>query len=702
MTTQTNVSNQKFGEILNINNNTKYSISPNSVKLLPVISNDNNYVKLYTETNMSINKGDYVFIMFDDNGYSGTGQTILDNYYEYSGNTNWIYLKSSQGYEVLNTNESNNEITIKRYYNSNLDNIQLNNHYLCKIYINKINFYGGWVDGVCFRSVDLNSQTDTYIDIDIKQCIILSGGTNSSVLLGNVYNAYYIDIKDKYDTQYTSVNSQLSSLTKKSPISINPYKYKKYDYNIKTENPVTSYYTKNNNLYGYTYISYTKFFCSIINNGYYSNCTFSGGTIYNGNFINCDFKGLTVEYGNFINCNIDNKSIWKYGIWYGSGLTTNFGPNIWYNGIWNEGVFNGKTWVTGIFNNGIFEYSTWLGGIFNGNSSIFKDPDDPDFSFSNWSGGTFNGGKFFNSNWLGGCFNGENFLESSIWSDGTFNNGTFDNSMWSGGTFNNGIFKDSIWSGGTFNNGTFENSTWYNGIFNNGIFNTGVNNTNVFLSSGITQQWKNGTFNSGNFVNSFWLNGIFNGGNFTNSMWSGGTFNYGNFNNSVWLYGIWKNGIVNDSTFHAVNWYNGTFNNGTMGIKMKISSSILYDPPQINWSGGTFNNGIFGNSDNISTDVNPEPESSYTLTPSIINWYNGDFYGGKFYNNRYGLTTNIPSSGAFFNGVFHEGYFYGVYLGGQWINGYFGGYNWTNQIITLSIKKNYQISNKTAINTYNL
>ena len=701
MTTQTNPTNQKFGEILNINNNTKYSISPNSVKLLPVISNDNNYVKLYTETNMSINKGDFVFIMYDDNG-GGTGKTILDNYYEYSGNTNWMYLKSSQGYEVLNINESNNEITIKRYYDSSLDNVQLNNHYLCKIYVNKINFYGGWVDGVCFRSVNLNSQTDTYIDIDIKQCIILSGGTNETN-----YNAYYIDIKDKYDNLYISVNSQLSSLTKKSPVSINPYKYKGYIYDPKTENPVTSYYTKNNNLYGYTYISYTRFFDSIISNGYYSNCIFSGGTIYNGNFINCDFKGLTVESGNFINSTIDDKSTWKNGIWYGSGTTTGFGPSIWYNGIWNEGVFSGKTWVTGIFNNGIFNESNWINGIFNGTKSIFKSSDsDSDFSFSTWSSGTFNGGQISNSDWSNGSFNGE-FFYNSYWTGGTFNKGTFTNSTWYSGSFNNGLFDSSIWYDGIFNNGLFKNSIWENGFFNNGIFNTGINDiNNIFLSTGLTNQWNNGIFNSGKFINSFWLKGTFNGGDFTNSMWSGGTFNYGTFNNSTWIYGNWKNGIVNNSNFHTVNWLRGTFNTGTMGKKMYISSSILYDPPQINWSGGTFNNGIFGNSDN--SDISFNHESGYTSNPSIINWYSGDFYGGKFYNNRYGLTPtpSTPSSGAFYNGVFHEGYFYGVYLGGQWINGYFGGLNWTQQIMTFSRKKNYQISdqisNQTTSSTSNL
>ena len=57
--------NQKYGQVLNLNNNTNYSMSPNSVKLLPVVSNDRNYVKLYTETSSSIEIGDTVYIMYD-------------------------------------------------------------------------------------------------------------------------------------------------------------------------------------------------------------------------------------------------------------------------------------------------------------------------------------------------------------------------------------------------------------------------------------------------------------------------------------------------------------------------------------------------------------------------------------------------------------------------------------------------------------
>lgn len=693
--------NQKFGEILNINNNTKYSISPNSVKLLPTISNDGNFVKLYTETNMSINKGDYVFIMYDDNqSYDGakTGQTILDNYYEFSGCTDWFYLKQNQGYEVLNTNDSNNEITIKRYYDSTLNNIKLYNHYLCKIYVNKINFYGGWIDGVCFRSVNLNSQTDTYVDIDIKQCIILSGGTNIGT------TAYYIDIKDKYDNKYVSVNSQISPLTKKS---INPYKYKNYNYDSRNENPVTSYLTINNKEYGYTNIFYTKFLNSIINNGYYTNCIFSDGTIKNGNFINCKFYNVIVESGNFTNCIIDSTSTWYNGIWYG-GDKDCFGPTIWWNGIWNEGVFSEKTWTTGIFNKGVFENSIWNNGIFNGISSIFLIDDNPSFIKSDWNSGTFNGNSISSSNWYGGTFNGKMFKDNSIWNGGSFNNGLFQNSTWYSGFFNNGNFENSTWNSGTFNNGNFNNSIWITGTFNNGVFNTGVFTDDFFKSSGLTNKWIDGTFNGGKFINSFWSNGVFNNGDFTNSMWYNGNFNYGNFNNSTWIYGNWANGVVNNSIFHHVDWSKGTFNSGIMGKKMKITSTIIYDLPYVMWYGGTFNNGIFGNSDNIFYDR--DYESGCTPTYSTIKWLSGDFYGGSFFTNRYYerlLRQDLDSEGGgFYGGIFHEGYFYGVLLGnpnfnGQWVNGFFDNrpdFNWTNQIITIATNKNYQITNQTASN----
>ena len=137
--------------------------------------------------------------------------------------------------------------------------------------------------------------------------------------------------------------------------------------------------------------------------------------------------------------------------------------------------------------------------------------------------------------------------------------------------------------------------------------------------------------------------------------------------------------------------------------KMLISSQVLYDPPYFEWHNGCFNNWLFSNSDNISTKI--DNESSYTTSPSVINWYNGDFYGGKFYNNCFyaNCNTKITTSGAFRNGVFHEGYFYGVYLGGQWVNGYFHNqnYNWTKQIINPSFKKNYQIPNQISNQTAN-
>ena len=116
--------NQKYGQALNLSNNTNYSISPNAVKLLPIVSNDRNYVKLYTETNASVEIGDMVYIMFDNNmsadpiQQNSTGMTILDSYYEFSGCTDWIYLNQIQGYEVFDIDETNNTITIKRFYDS--------------------------------------------------------------------------------------------------------------------------------------------------------------------------------------------------------------------------------------------------------------------------------------------------------------------------------------------------------------------------------------------------------------------------------------------------------------------------------------------------------------------------------------------------------------------------------------------------------
>jgi hypothetical protein len=671
-------SNQKYGEVLNLNNNTKYSISPNAVKLLPLVSNDKNYVKLYTERNASVNIGDMVYIMYDENmsydpddkNVYPTGRTILDSYYEFSGCTDWIYLKQIQGYEVIDINETNNEITIKRFYDSSLNDVKLYNHYLCKIYVNEMKFYGGWIDGVCFRTVELNNTTDTFIDVDIKQCIVLSGTSS-----------FFTDMKDKYDSQYVSVNSDLTAKTKKIPM-VNPYKYQSSNVVSTVQpTPTTSYFTYNNKSFGYSYLYFTKFYNSKIENGYYSNCIISGGTITSGNFVNCNIYDATVQSGSFVNCTINPNTTWYYGIWFGSG-STSFGPSVWYNGVWNEGLFSGKTWMTGIFNAGVFRDSVWKNGIFNGGGSMFY-TNNGNFINSFWSGGTFNFGYFKDSIWLSGRFNGGQ-IEDSNWFGGTFNSGTFLNSFWSGGTFNNGTFNRSFWFDGNFNNGNFNNSIWYNGFFNNGIFKTGYGG-DVFQVSATTYKWYNGTFNYGEFRNSIWLNGTFNGGLFDkNSLWSGGTFNFGEFDDSVWLYGNWNNGVVNNSIFHRCNWKQGTFNSGQMGKEYYISNPFILSPPAICWSGGTFNSGIFG--------------SAIPNSLSKIFWFGGDFFGGRFYNYLYPTKPTTQTSG-FFDGIFHEGFFYGDYWGGHWISGYFSNtaYNHTNQLIPVSVRYNYLYIENTNI-----
>ena len=166
---------------------------------------------------------------------------------------------------------------------------------------------------------------------------------------------------------------------------MSPYKYKTYDTIKLNESPTASYFTYNNRSYGYSYLYFTSFYNSKIENGYFNNCVFSGGTISSGNFFNCKIYDATIESGSFYNCTINSNTLWYYGIWFGSG-STSFGPNIWYNGIWNEGVFSGKTWISGIFNTGVFQESIWVNGIFNGGNSIYKLNSDPSFVNSFWSG----------------------------------------------------------------------------------------------------------------------------------------------------------------------------------------------------------------------------------------------------------------------------------------------------------------------------
>lgn len=647
-------------EILNVYNNVDYVKSANAVKLLPIISNNQGKMKIYTELNSNIKVGDKIFFMYNDITPSNSRDLILDNYLEFSGCTDWELLIQMQGYKVLEINDSNNEITINRYYDKRYNNRFIYDHYISKIYTRNLILSEGELDGVLCRQIGLNNSGNTTLYIKLTQIINFSG------------NSYSVLCNNKYDSEYISLNSILSTgSTQKS--TYKPYQYRSEVISNFDQTPSTSYYTYNNNNYGYNYIYNNSFEYGIIDNGNFENCTFKYLEINNGIFKNCTFSGCTINNGEFTNCTVDIDSCWFYGQWNGGNIDLR--KNDWINGIWNSGDFpsgkklNGDTirWKNGTFNSGNFTESNWMDGTFQGGK----------MSNCTWSNGKFNGGEIVLCTWENGIFNG-GLMRNCYWKNGTCNGGSILNTTWITGTFNNGDFTSSTWFNGTFNNGSFYNSYWENGNFYNGVFNS-INSCESIINgeliySNLNRYWNNGNFYNGTFQNSVWKNGTFYNGTFqTNSLWSGGTFKNGSFNNSYWLYGNFENGNVLDSYFHNVNWTSGTWTGGQLGTPLNLGSSNQ-EQPTIHWSGGTFNSGIFGNGYMIS---DPYGGVSYNTN---VNWYNGTFYNGTFYSYYTGCTSYY-GVGGFYNGIIYYCNFYGTLWGGAWQNGVFGGCNKT-EIIT--------------------
>jgi hypothetical protein len=636
---------------VNIFNDTSYTKSSNAVKLLPVISNNNNKIKLYTEVNSNFIVGDKVFIMFDES-FSNTQQdaVILDNYLEFSGCTDYVYLKQMQGYKVIETNDSNNEITIDRYFDSRIVNKKIYNHYISKIYSRNLIISGGELDGTSIKNAIFNNTGDTSIDIRLTQSIILSG------------NSYYVNFKNKYDKNYVTTNSTVN--TGSTVSNFQPYSYKDTYILNQDPIPVSSYYTNNNNGYGYNYVKNMFLQQCQIDNGYYENCYIVDGTINGGYFFNCQLSNVEINSGDFSGSTVNSNCLWLNGNWKGD--SNNFHPTIWYNGVWNSGDFINKEWRNGIFNNGNISESVWITGIFQGNNSKMYD--------CIWYDGTFSNGEIKYSTWHKGTFN-SGIMNNCDWIEGTVNDGELTNINWTGGTFNNGSIITSIWFDGVFNGGSFYNSLWTKGTFNGGVFNT-LNNVDFVLNGSASisytnssRGWITGTFNGGDFVNSVWSGGTFNGGNFSGgSLWLNGIYTYGVFNDSYWIDGYFDNGNVSNSYFHNVYWRSGTWNSGTIGFQYYTELATVY------WSGGTFNNGIFGDGTGTTSKM------------AHIYWYGGDFYNGIFYSNYNPCSAGY---GGFYDGIWHNGNFNGIFWGGTWITGIFGGCNQTGTLTNKKIKVNF-------------
>jgi len=277
---------------------------------------------------------------------------------------------------------------------------------------------------------------------------------------------------------------------------------------------------------------------TVIDDGYFSGCTFSG---------------YTINGGVFHDCNINSTNIWKNGQWHNDNGTEDF-VTTWNGGVWNSGIFSGS-WSGGTFNDGIFT------GV--------------------WYDGVANGGIFSGITWYNGLVRNADF-EYCTFNDGVFNNGTFNNSNFNGGNFNNGKMNNSIINGGIVYNGSVSNCTINNSIteIKGGTFtDITINNGNFFNIDSTNLLVNYGKFYSGNYNNSVFIFGdIYNGlyfnitgstsgltvhnGFFKNGYFDSTSVYNGNFNNCysknlTWYYGIYTEGEMYNSL-----WYNGYWNDG--------------------------------------------------------------------------------------------------------------------------------------------
>jgi hypothetical protein len=391
---------------------------------------------------------------------------------------------------------------------------------------------------------------------------------------------------------------------------------------------------------------YSDFYSGTINGGIIGDKSLSSydTNVYNGsiNYTTVENANLTANYTNS-DKNIDN--------------TIN-----WYNGVFNDGVFNthmsnSATWYYGTFNGGEFgdhSFGTpkWKNGIFNGgkftsvygtssgtSSGIYLNTPFDDISSYAWEDGVFNNGEFG----FGDLGNSNSLIRNSSWFNGTFNGGKFKGKVWNNGIFTFGEFFGSGYAtvsnsgsaiGGTasdinysnpnsfvqsfINSGNLYYGLWRNGFItdtkskylNEEIFTelkrNGDNKTQQFtLLKNVL--WLSGTFShpSGTIQNSVWLDGEFINGNFDNSAFNpyvkrlDNTIGF-NFNNSC----KWTNGIFNSGEFSISNWENGKFISGTAtGMIWKNGIVNYMNAYNVFWEDGLWRNGNWqGSFYNINQD----------------------------------------------------------------------------------------------------
>jgi hypothetical protein len=237
---------------------------------------------------------------------------------------------------------------------------------------------------------------------------------------------------------------------------------------------------------------------------------------------------------------------WENGNFNGGEFgNANYATNsIWFDGVFNDGIFQGRVWNSGIFNKGKFlGGATWSPRIFESN---FVN------SFTNSFYGLWRDGIVIDLKTNLASENKFYSIRKRVKEDKKENVDVhFTRSLWLNGTFssNSGIFDTSIWLGGRFNSGKFVNSV-FNPYVNRSPFYPNTLSVPSFDKNDSTV-WNNGEFISGNFYFSEWKNGIFQNGTMSGAIWRNGTWNYGDAINIYWQDGRWRNGNWDGTSFTA-------------------------------------------------------------------------------------------------------------------------------------------------------
>lgn len=396
---------------------------------------------------------------------------------------------------------------------------------------------------------------------------------------------------------------------------------------------------------------------------------------YDGEFNGGEFSGLSKwKNGNFNNgvfdswygwenstSNLASDYGWENGNFNGgqfgnSGYATN---SIWYNGIFNDGIFSGRVWNNGVFNK----------GNFNGGATWSPREYENEFvqSFTNSFYGLWRNGIVIDS-------------KSNIPSDkktwGIISRAIepkklnvdvkFKNALWLNGTFSStsAVFDTSAWLSGRFSNGRFINS-----IFNPYVSRTDPAGITASIEMSIADYGGDYIIPDDQYV--LWTNAS-GGYSFT-------ILGTNSFTASVDPISLYTDQVLtsyNESINSSVKAdYDIAFTGYSGFVFFTLTAKV--NGPDYNFNHLTFSTaGYLQTSYNYVISGTFANAKSFDTSDNCI-WNNGEFLSGNFYVSKWndGIFQNGTMSGAIWKkGTWNYGDANNVYWeSGRWRNGNWDG-----------------------------